>query len=70
DSIMILSLYITEDFRGRGLATMLKKQLEEWCRQEGVKTIQTTTHYKNYNMISLNEKLGYTPGMVFMTKKL
>ncbi|SCY55247.1 GNAT family N-acetyltransferase [Alkaliphilus peptidifermentans] len=70
DSVMILSLYITEDFRGKGLAKHLKILLEEWCRNEGIKTIQTTTHYKNHNMIALNQKLGYIPGMVNMTKTL
>ena len=70
DSVMILSLYITESYRGRGLATNLKILLEEWCQHEGIKTIQTTTHYTNHNMISLNQKLGYTPGMVNMTKNL
>lgn len=70
DSIMILSLYTTEDYRRCGVATNLKLLLEEWCRHEGIKTIQTTTHYNNHNMMALNQKLGYTPGMVYMTKTL
>lgn len=70
DSVMILSLYVTEDYRGQGVATELKVLLEEWCRLEGIKTIQTTTHYTNHNMIALNQKLGYVPGMVHMTKTL
>lgn len=70
DSVMILSLYVTEDYRGQGVATKLKKLLEEWCRLEGIKTIETTVHYKNNSMMELNRKLGYTPGMVYMTKKL
>lgn len=70
DSVMILSLYITESYRGQGVATNLKVLLEEWCRFEGIKTIQTTVHYSNKSMIALNQKLGYTPGMVYMTKAL
>ncbi len=70
DSVMILSLYIEEDFRGKGLATKLKTLLEEWCHSEGIKKIHTTTHYENHNMIVLNQKLGYIPGMVNMTKIL
>lgn len=69
-SVMILSLYITESFKGRGLATNLKILLEQWCQLEGIKTIHTTTHYKNHNMMELNKKLGYIPGMVDMTKTL
>lgn len=70
DSVMILSLYVTEDYRGQGVATNLKVLLEEWCRLEGIKTIETTVHYKNNSMMALNQKLGYIPGMVYMTKKL
>ena len=32
DSVMILSLYVTEDHRSQGVATELKKLLEKWCR--------------------------------------
>ena len=67
ESVMILSLYVTEDYRGKGVATNLKILLEEWCRLEGIKT---TVHYKNNSMMALNRKLGYTPGMVHMVKKI
>lgn len=30
----------------------------------------TTVNYNNHNMIEFNEKLRYTPGMVYMTKTL
>ena len=70
DSIMILSLHTTEEYRRYGVATNLKVLLEEWCRHEGIKTMQTTVHYNNHNMMALNKKLGYTPGMVYMTKTL
>ncbi|SHI61768.1 GNAT family N-acetyltransferase [Lutispora thermophila] len=70
DCVMIKSLYVTEEFRGHGIATKLKGLLEEWCRDIGVKTIKTTTHYNNKNMLALNIKLGYVPGMVHMCKNL
>lgn len=70
DSVMILSLYVTEDYRRCGVATKLKGLLEEWCQLEGIKIIQTTVHYNNHSMIALNQKLGYIPGMVKMTKFL
>ncbi|WIV11453.1 GNAT family N-acetyltransferase [Proteiniborus sp. MB09-C3] len=70
DSVMILSLYVARDYRRQGIATKLKELLEKWCRQEGIKTIHTTTHYNNHNMIVLNQKLGYVPGMVHMIKTL
>ena len=70
DSVMILSLYVSESYRHNGVGTNLKLLLEEWCRLEGVKTIQTTVNYKNNSMLMLNQKLGYIPGMVYMTKTL
>lgn len=70
NSVMILSLYISDSFRGKGLASHLNNLLEEWCRQEGITTIQTTAYYDNHGMIALNQKLGYIPNMVSMTKRL
>lgn len=70
DCVMIVSLYVAEDYRRQGIATNLKKMLEEWCKSKGVKTIKTTTHYNNKSMIELNKKLGYVPGMVHMSKTL
>ncbi|MGI5998566.1 MAG: GNAT family N-acetyltransferase [Lutispora sp.] len=70
DCVMILSLYVAEEYRRQGIATNLKVMLEEWCSSQGVKTIKTTTHYNNKNMIELNKKLGYVPDMVQMSKTL
>lgn len=70
NSVMILSLYTAEGCRGQGIAINLKNLLEEWCRFEGIKTVETTVHYSNSNMIALNKKLGYVPGMVYMKKTL
>lgn len=70
NSVMILSLYVDEPYRKKGIAVELKSKLEQWCQKEGINQIQTTVHYTNKNMIGLNEKLGYTPGMLYMTKKL
>ncbi|MBU5313827.1 GNAT family N-acetyltransferase [Tissierella carlieri] len=70
DTVMILSLYVTENYRSHGVATNLKTLLEEWCQLDGIKAIQTTVHYNNTSMLALNQKLGYIPGMVYMTKTL
>lgn len=70
DSVMILSLYVIDELRKQGIATTLKNMLETWCNEKQIKTIQTTVHYKNKRMLELNEKLGYAPGMVNMSKRL
>lgn len=69
NKVMIMSIYVTEEHRNKGIAKTLKEKLETWCGNEHVTEIHTTVHYKNINMIELNEKLGYEPGMVSMIKK-
>lgn len=66
----IISLYVEEASRGRGIGSELKESLENWCRNNGVELIKTTVHYKNEKMLSLNKKMGYVPGMISMTKEL
>ncbi len=70
NKVMIMSIYVNEEYRNKGVAKTLKEKLEVWCRNERVDEIHTTVHYKNTNMIKLNEKLGYEPGMVSMVKRL
>ncbi len=70
DTVMILSLYVVEEYRKSGVASRLKSMLEEWCYEEKIKSIHTTVHYTNKKMITLNEKLGYEPGMLVMKKRL
>lgn len=68
--LMILSLYVDENFRKHQVATDLKLQLETWCRNNDIQKILTTVHSKNKNMLALNEKLGYEQKMIHMEKKL
>lgn len=70
DHVMIVSLYIDEQYRKQNVASHLKKDLETWCLKEGIEKIKTTVHSKNKNMLALNEKLGYESKMIHMEKKL
>ncbi len=69
-SVLIMSLYVADSYRRKGVATGLKETLEAWCRSEGAKELRTTVHYSNKKMIRLNEKMGYSPGMVIMSKSM
>lgn len=69
-NLMILSLYVDENFRKHQVATALKNELETWCIQNDIHKILTTVHSKNKNMLALNEKMGYEAKMVHMEKKL
>ncbi len=68
--LMILSLYIEEEYRKKGIATELKVELEEWCIRNDINTIFTTVHSTNEKMLELNRKMGYKANMVSMSKKL
>lgn len=68
--VMILSLYVEEGYRNRGIAGVLKKDLEHWCKQKGIKKIKTTVHSINEKMLALNKKLGYEATMIHMEKKI
>lgn len=70
NTFMILSLYVENQYRNKGVASTLKTLLEKWCRNNEIATIATTVHYTNKNMLALNQKLGYEAGMVTMRKKL
>lgn len=67
---MIISLYVSPLYRKRGIASRLKEDFELWCKNNGIKKIKTTVHVTNKKMIKLNEKLGYEPNMISMSKTL
>lgn len=49
-----------EKYRGQGIASNFKIELEKWTKSEtSAKNISTTVSAKNRNMIDLNKKLGY-----------
>ena len=70
NKVMIMSIYVNEEHRNKGVAKTLKEKLEVWCADKGVDEIHTTVHYENTKMIKLNQKLGYEPGMISMVKRL
>lgn len=69
-SVMIMSLHVEPEYRNQGIASQLKQNLESWCKEIGVQSVETTVHFDNKNMLELNLKLGYNAGMVCMKKKL
>jgi ribosomal protein S18 acetylase RimI-like enzyme len=55
----IFQLWVDLAYRRQGLATRLKRQVEEAARQRGIKLIYTHTEERNTHVIELNHKLGY-----------
>jgi ribosomal protein S18 acetylase RimI-like enzyme len=55
----IFQLWVHLDYRRQGLATQLKKKLEEEALFHDVNLIYTHTEESNHHVIQLNTKLGY-----------
>ncbi len=53
----IYSLWTKENFRGQGIATQLKKEMEKWAKDHKITRIDTTISIENKKMLEINEKL-------------
>lgn len=49
------------EFRGRGLATELKRRTVEYARAHGFRSIRTGNDSRNHPMLAINRKLGFRP---------
>ncbi len=58
---------VRRDWRGRGLATHLKRRTLQWAAANGVRELYTWTQAGNSRMRRLNEQLGYTAGQTSTT---
>jgi GNAT superfamily N-acetyltransferase len=50
---------VARDWRGRGLARLLKETTTAWASDHGISEIYTWTQTGNENMRAVNERLGY-----------
>ena len=67
----IVSLWTNKDYRGQGIATKLKIELEKWAKvKTNSKKISTTVSANNKTMLLLNQKLGYDINYYKMTKTI
>lgn len=63
---------VHREYRGRGLATLLKLATIEFVRGLGLAAMRTNNDTLNYPMVAVNEKLGYRrlPARVAMKRYL
>jgi GNAT superfamily N-acetyltransferase len=54
---------VAPDYRGRGIATALKRQAIAWAQGNGVRWFYTSSEVGNAPMIAINRRLGYQPGV-------
>jgi len=50
---------VRRDWRGRGLARVLKETATAWAAAHGIREIYTWTQTGNENMRAVNERLGF-----------
>ena len=58
---------VRRDWRGRGIASHLKRRTLRWAAANGISELYTWTQAGNSRMLRLNEHLGYTTGRTSVT---
>ena len=58
---------VRRDWRGRGLARMLKETAIAWASEQGIREIYTWTQTGNENMRAANERLGFVTRDISIT---
>jgi GNAT superfamily N-acetyltransferase len=58
---------VTREWRGRGVASYLKRLTLRWAAGHGVTEVYTWTQARNEPMLRLNEHLGYAVGQTSIT---
>jgi len=58
---------VRRDWRGRGIASHLKRRTLLWAADQGLTEIYTWTQARNASMLRLNEHLGYITGKTSIT---
>ncbi len=58
---------VRRDWRGRGIASHLKRRTLHWAAQHGLTELYTWTQAGNIPMLRLNEHLGYATGLTSIT---
>jgi RimJ/RimL family protein N-acetyltransferase len=66
----IHGLWVDPEYRGRGIALEMKKLGEKWAMEHGCKIMDSNVKVSNENMITLNEKMGYTVARFNYRKRL
>lgn len=67
----IQSMFLVDEFRGKGLMDFLIKQVEEQGRKEGAKELRLYVHTENKRAVRAYEKVGFSePPYRIMSKTL
>jgi ribosomal protein S18 acetylase RimI-like enzyme len=59
-------MYVTPDFRGRGINREITEKLIAWSRSRGVTDLYLDVYSENTSAIKAYEKVGFKPSIVEM----
>jgi GNAT superfamily N-acetyltransferase len=66
----VYTLWVSPDFRRKGIGSALKERGESWARGLKLDHIFTWIHTKNVESLSLNKEMGYEVTHSKLRKKL
>jgi ribosomal protein S18 acetylase RimI-like enzyme len=67
---MVFDISVMEPFRRRGIAKLLIRAAEDYCRQQGMWRIKLEVAANNPKAIDLYKKVGFEPERTLMGKNL
>ncbi|MCH5586072.1 GNAT family N-acetyltransferase [Shimazuella sp. AN120528] len=50
---------VKEEFRGNGIASMLKEKTIDYAKKQGIQKMITSVHEENYSMLAVNQRFGF-----------
>lgn len=50
---------VKEEFRGKGIASILKEKTIDYAKEQGIKKMITSVHEENYPMLAVNQRYGF-----------
>ncbi|MCH5586069.1 GNAT family N-acetyltransferase [Shimazuella sp. AN120528] len=50
---------VKEEFRGNGIASMLKEKTIDYAKKQGIQKMITNVHEENYSMLAVNQRFGF-----------
>ncbi len=59
DTLEVKRMYVSEEHRGKRIATAILKELEKWAKELGYKKCILETGIKQFAAIALYKKIGY-----------
>jgi GNAT superfamily N-acetyltransferase len=66
----IAGLWVSEGYRGIGIARRLKEDGEAWARRVGAEFLNTNVHVDHGEMLRFNERVGFKAFRLNMRKDL